>query len=149
MPLTTARKQAVLDYLYGKTALTPPDTLRIGLSSTTPTAAGANFTEPTVDGLGVTFKDGYSRVQVDNNKTTFENATAAEPSVLATKIAIEFAACSGNAWPQVTHWGIFVDNDPATAPIDWAALTTPKTVGVGDIAKFLAGELKTRLQNPA
>jgi len=146
LPFTTGQKQAVLDYLYGKTALTPPDNLRIGLSSTTPAADGSNFTEP-VDGVPA-FKDGYTRKEVANNKTTWRNATAAEPSVLANDIVIEFAACSGNDWPEVTHWGIFVDNDPATDPIDWAALTTAKTIKVGDVAKFAAGELKSQLQNP-
>ncbi len=149
MPFTTGQKQAILNHVYGKTAYTADDEIWIGLSSTTPAANGTNFTEPTVDGAGVVFKDGYLRVEVDNDTDTWENATPAEPSVKETKIAIEFPAATDNPWPEVKYWGVFVDNDPATNPIDWAELDDPKTVGVGDIAKFNAGALKTQLQNPA
>ena len=145
MPLTTSQKVAILNHYYGGPDLTRPATLYIGLSSTTPNAAGGNFTEPVNGGA---FKDGYSRVEVTNNDTNFPTATSAEPSVKSNGAEIAFAACADNAWPEVTHWGIFVDNTPATDPVDWALLTTPKTVGVGDVAKFAIGELKTQLQNP-
>ena len=146
MPFTTAHKVAILNHYYGGTALGAPANLFIGLSSTTPAADGTNFTEP-VDGVPA-FKDGYSRVSVANNTTKWPTATSAEPSVKSNGEEESFAACSGNAWPEVTHWGIFVDNAPATAPVDWALLTVAKTIGVGDVAKFAVGELKTRMQNP-
>ena len=153
MPFTTAQKQAILDHIYGgydadsaNWELKPEADLYIGLSSEDPGVDGTGFTEP-VD--GGSFKDGYSRVEVANTTTNWNNATAAEPSVKSNKTPIEFAACSGNAWPEVKWWGIFTDNNPASNPIDWAALDVNKTVGVGDEAKFSAGELKTQLQNPS
>ena len=152
MPFTTAQKQAVLDHIYGGYGAGPPlnlvpeENLYIGLSSVDPTVDGSQFTEP-VD--GASFKDGYSRVEVANTTTNWNDATAAEPSVKSNKTLIQFAACSGNAWPEVKYWGIFTDNSPASDPIDWAELDVYKTIGVGDEAKFSAGELKTKLQNPA
>ncbi|MCW2545366.1 MAG: hypothetical protein JWM40_2918 [Frankiales bacterium] len=63
---------AVMDRLFGGQALPVPSDYDIGLSSTRPNDDGTGITEPTVNG--------YARVTVANDLTTFAAADAAARS---------------------------------------------------------------------
>jgi len=136
-PLTNAIKAAVLDALYGKQALTVPDTLYIGLSTTAPNPDGTNFTEPT--------GGGYARVAFPNNLTHWYAATEDNPSVKANALPVLFPEATDD-WGTVTHWGIFNAAQSGTL-LDWAPLTTSFDVTVGQQPQFREGDLQTRLQN--
>jgi hypothetical protein len=126
MGLVTVPCNAVLDGIFGDVSYNAPNTLYCALSTTTPTAAGANFTEP-VGG-------DYARVSVANNATNFPGAAS---RAKVTGAAIAFPLASG-AWGTVTHFGFY---DAATNGnlIAWGALTTPRAIGNGQTATFALG----------
>lgn len=140
MAMTNALKARLLNAYYGNTAVTPPSTLYIGLSTTTPTATGTNFTEPT--------SGAYARVALANNGTNFPTATTANPSVKATGVDATFPEATADwaSGSNMTHWGVF-EASSGGAPVDWGALDTPKPVLNGDTAKIAAGDLITRLEH--
>ena len=128
MPLTNYADTALIDLLFGAVAYTTPVTLYAALSTTTPTQAGATFTEPS--GLG------YARVAVTNNTTNFV-AAATQPATgheVENGTAITFPAATGS-WGTITYVGFY---DAATAGnlLTFAALTTAQTVASGDTLSF-------------
>lgn len=88
MPYTTAFTNQILEHVHGKTALTMP-TVHLGLSTTTPTLAGGNVTEP----VG----NGYARV-------TTSGATwgTAASGAITNAVDITFPTATGS-WGTVTH----------------------------------------------
>lgn len=137
MALTNVQKAAVLNALYGRVPLNVPEKLYIGLSTTQPNSDGTNFTEP----VG----NGYARVEVTNDNTTWENATVDNPSIKRNRIAILFNEATG-PWGTITHWGIF-DAPEGGNLLDWAPVVNPTSVGEGQQAQFRPGDLQTRLQD--
>ncbi len=121
----------MLGHLFG-TAYTAPTTVYMALSTTTPTDAGGNVTEPS--------GNGYARVAIGNNST---NWNAASGGTVTNKTAITFPEATGS-WGTVTH---FVLYDAATAgnALIWGALTASKAIGTGDTASFAAGALSISL----
>jgi len=121
----------MLGHLFG-TAYTVPTTVYMALSTTTPTDAGGNVTEPS--------GNGYARVAIGNNST---NWNAASGGTVTNKTAITFPEATGS-WGTVTH---FVLYDAATAgnALIWGALTASKAIGTGDTASFAAGALSISL----
>lgn len=116
----------LLDHVFGNTSYSVPSTLYIGLSTTTPTQSGSNFTEPS--------GNGYARVAVTNNSSNFPPASNGTKS---NATAITFPQATGN-WGTVTHFGIF---DAATGGnlLAWGALNQSKTISAGDTPYFPAG----------
>jgi hypothetical protein len=139
LPMTNAQKAKLLDHYYGGPDLARPATLYIGLSTTTPTDTGANFTEP----VG----NDYARVAVVNNDTTWVTATVANPSVKKNGAPIEFPEATGN-WGTITHWGIFEAATGGTC-VEWAACQIAKAINTGDIARFKSGDLIIELEGVA
>ncbi len=121
----------MLGHLFG-TAYTAPTTVYMALSTTTPTDAGGNVTEPS--------GNSYARVAIGNNST---NWNAASGGTVTNKTAITFPEATGS-WGTVTH---FVLYDAATAgnALIWGALTASKAIGTGDTASFAAGALSISL----
>ena len=77
---------------------------------------------------------GYSRVTKIGG-TPF--GTASNGSI-TTNEDIKFAINSGGSdWPSISHWGMIIDGDLKM----WGALTTPRTVQVGQSIKFNPGDL--------
>lgn len=66
-------------------------------------------------------------------------AASANGSVSNTAI-IDFATATGNYPAQVTHFGIF-DALSGGNLIRYAALSTPRTITLGDVPRFAAGSL--------
>lgn len=132
MSFTDFLELEVLDQLFGGLDYTEGANIWLGLSTTTPTDAGGNFTEP----VG----NGYARPSFANNKTTWTTAAA---GALANAIEMAFAAATG-AWGTVTHFGIF---DAVTGGnlLATGVLSVAKTIDDGDTPKFAIGTLDITL----
>jgi len=124
---TNYERNRALDSRYGGGTYSKPGTVYIGLF----TAA------PGVGGGGTEVSGGsYARVAVTNNATSFPNAAA---GVKTNGTDWVFAQATA-AWGTVTHFGIF---DALTSGNlqDFAPLTTPKTIQIGDTPEFVAGQV--------
>lgn len=132
MSFTDFLELELLDHTFGAATYTPATDHYIGLSTTTPTDAGGNFTEPS--------GNNYSRVEVTNDTTTWPAAAA---GAKANGIAIDFPTASGS-WGTVTHFGVF-DDPTAGNCLGTGALAASKTIGAGDTASFGVGELDITL----
>lgn len=132
MSFTNYLAAELLDHLFTDGAYSPPATLYIALSTTTPTEAGGNFTEPS---------DGYDRKSVA--AADMDAATVADPSVKDNGAELAFPQATGS-WGTVTYFGIY---DAATAGnLTLAgALSASKTIDNGDTAKFEAGDMDITL----
>lgn len=117
----------ILDHVLGGGDYTRPATVYVSLHSADPGETGASELTG----------NGYGRVAVTNNAT---NWPAASGGVKSNGVAITFAAATGSDWAAATHFGIH-DASTAGNPLYLGALTTPKTVQVGDTASFAIGEL--------
>ena len=144
MPLTNRSHQALLNSLFSKTsnfgALASVPTVHVGLSSTTPTMAGANITEPSTGA--------YARVATVG--ADWGAATDADPSVLLNAAAVEFPTATAD-WVAAANLTHFTLHDAATAGnvLGWGALDVAKPVLNGDTATFAIGELEVQMKSPA
>lgn len=135
MSFFNALAQDILDDLFGKGAFSPP-TIYIGLSSTTPTEAGANITEPSAGA--------YARITTSAGD--WNSATLADPSLIDNALALTFPQASADwlAGADLTHMVAF-DAVSGGNAIFFGALTTAKPVLNGDTAEFAAGALDVTL----
>lgn len=138
--ITNATANSILNAFFGRTnqiSLAP--TCYIGLSTTTPTVTGENFTEPSE-------ANGYSKVLIGNNSqsNTLLMDAASGGSISNTNNIIFFPEATAS-WGTITHFGIFTTKTSST-PIMWGALSTPITVPSGYIPIFRAGALTVSLQ---
>jgi hypothetical protein len=133
MPAVDAFELILLDGIFGDPDFTPPANWFVGLSTTTPTEAGGNFTEPATGA--------YARVSTAD--ADWAAATGTAPATKANANVITFPTATAS-WGTVTHWGLF---DAATAGNlrITGALGTPKAVGSGDTASFAVGALVAKL----
>lgn len=115
---------SVLDNRFGAAAAAPtPANYYVALSSTTPTNAGGNFTEP----VG----NGYARELIANNKTTFTAAAVGGfGRQVSNAIAISFPPASGGNWGTMTHFGLY-DAPTGGNLLDWGPLTPAVTINDG------------------
>ncbi len=135
MSFTNFLEHAVLDYVFGLTSYVPSGTLYVGLSTTTPTEAGGNFTEPA---------SGYARVAVTNNKTNWSTATQNGTSgEIHNRTTITFPTSSGN-WGTITHAGLF-DHSGAGNLLTQAPLTNQQTVNINNTLAYASGAMIFRM----
>lgn len=132
MPLSTYAANKILEHQVGKTAWTMP-TAYLALSSTTPTAAGTNVTEPS----------GGSYARVATSGATWGTAAAGS---LTTANAITFTAATADwvAGANLTY-GLLYDAVTAGNLIGFGVLTVAKNVLNGDTASIAAGQLTITL----
>lgn len=90
MAITEQMAHNILRYNFGLVAYNPPTTLYVGLSTTTPTAAGV-VTEP----VG----NGYQRVAITNSSLTFTTPINRRTSNTG---AIEFPEATPGGWGNIT-----------------------------------------------
>jgi hypothetical protein len=126
--LSNADANNLLDSRFGGVAVNAPGTYFVALSTTTPTDAGGNITEP---GAGA----GYSRVGVVNNLT---NWPAAANRAKANGAVIPYPTASA-AWGTITAFALF---DAATGGTfrGWGAVS-PQAVAAGATPDFPVGAL--------
>lgn len=121
----------------------------IGLSTTTPTATGGNFTEPAIpegavddEGQAITVNE-YQRVSLEDVIGTAANAIIKNSGI------IFFNEAENYGWGTITHFGIFTSKTGST-PIFWGELSSPVEVPQNYIPIFRAGKLQIGLdQDPA
>jgi len=137
---TDATEQAILDGLFNDPAWTPAATLYLALSSTTPTEAGGNFTEPS----------GGAYARVSTVAADWSAATGTAPATKTNTAVKTFPTASANwvSGSNLTHFGIY-DASSAGNLLCWGALTTAKPVLSGDTASFAASALVIKLGDPS
>lgn len=93
----------------------------IGLSTTTPTDTGGNFTEPSA-------LTGYERKKLEEMDTSIKGQ-------IANAVQLAFNESIGAGYGTITYFGAFKSATGGT-PFFTGALTTPQTVGAGYIPIF-------------
>lgn len=137
MSFTNFLEHAVLDYLFGLTTYTPSGTLYVALSTTTPTEAGTNFTEPPS-------ASGYARVAVTNNKTNWTNAAQNSTSgEVRNSTVITFPTSAGN-WGTLTHFGIYDQSGNGNLLVQ-APLDNAQTVNTNNTLSYATGTMIFRI----
>ncbi len=118
--------------LNTKTSPSLPTRFYLGLSSTEPTLAGGNVTEPAAG-------TGYARVQL---------TSLSEPTdgVVTNSANIDFAESTA-AWGTMSHYAIF---DAATGGnlLMYGRLSVSRTVEAATIMTIKAGSLNISVVNP-
>ncbi|MGI6710920.1 MAG: phage tail fiber protein [Bacilli bacterium] len=138
--ITNATANSILNAFFGRTnQISLASTCYIGLSTTTPTATGDNFTEPSE-------ANGYAKVLIGNyNQSNTMLMEAASGGSISNTNSIIFFPEALASWGTITHFGIFTSKS-STTPIMWGALSTSITVPSGYIPIFRAGALTVSLQ---
>lgn len=133
-------ERALLDHFLTDPAYTPPATMYLGLSSTTPTEAAANFTEPSTGS--------YARVSTVAADWSAASGTA--PAVKTNTATKTFPTATADwvAAANLTHFGFF-DASTAGNLLAYGALTTSKPVLNGDTPSFGAGTMILELGDPS
>lgn len=129
MPFSTTIDCAILDHFTGKSSWTAPTAIYIGVSSTTPTKAGGNVTEPS--------GGAYARIQI-----TAAQFTSAASSACENNADKNFAAASAD-WlsaADLTHL-VFYSASSGGTFLGYKALTTPVKVRNGDTLRFASGDI--------
>jgi hypothetical protein len=133
MSFTDYLENALLDHVLGGPDYTRPGTVYIALSTTAPTDAGGNLTEPS--------GNGYARKSVTNNATNFPAASGGSKSNGTT---VTFATATGGAWGNITHFAI-MDASSGGNMLEKGALSAAKQIDAGDTPEFAPGTLITTL----
>lgn len=117
-------ENAIINHVFRNTSFTSPTAVYVGLFTTTPTAdAGTGGTE--VSG------GGYARQAV----------TFGAPSAGSTSNSADVTFPTATAdWGTINGFGIW-DAASGGNLLAFESLTTPKTIGSGDTARFAAGDL--------
>jgi len=134
MAFTTYLSDALVNEVFGGVAYAGPATLYIGLSSTLPTVAGVNITEPAIGTAG------YARAAVANNTTNFPTTSSNNKS---NGVAITFPTSTA-AWLASASLGYLFFSDAAIGGniLGFAALNNPQVVASsGATLSFSAGSL--------
>lgn len=133
-------EQKLLDHFLTDPAYTPPATMYLALSTTTPTEAGGNFTEPSTGS--------YARVSTAAADWSAASGTA--PAVKTNTAVKTFptATADWSSGSNMTYFGLF-DASTAGNLLAFGLLGTAKPVLNGDTASFAAGALVLKLGDPA
>lgn len=134
-----ALEQAILDHVLNDGAYTPPTNWFIGLSSTTPTETGTNFTEPS----------GGAYARVSTAAADWAPASGSAPATKANAVAKSFPQATADwaAGANLTHFGLFTASSGGTPQI-WGAITVPKAILTNDTQVFDVGNLVIKLGDP-
>lgn len=129
MGFGTTIKNSMIDHFTAKASWTQPTAVYVGLSSTTPTDAGTNVTEPS--------GGAYARIQVTTAQ--FDSASGGATSNNTEK-AFAQATADWLSGADLTH-GVLYDAVSGGNFLGWGALGTSKPVLNGDTAKIAVGDL--------
>jgi hypothetical protein len=132
-------ERSLLDHFLTDPTYTPPTTMYLALSSTTPTEAAGNFTEPS--------GGSYARVStVAADWSAAANTAPADKTNTAVK-TFPAATADWSSGANQTHFGMY-DASTAGNLLCWGALTTAKAILNGDTASFAASSLVLKLGDP-
>lgn len=104
-----------------------------------PTTGGTDYIAYSADGTSEF--GGLARTAV--GATGWAAATAADPSVKANGTALTSAAATGAG--TVAYFAVFSAATAGTQRTDWTALTTSRTLAVGDQLSWAVGALQVTL----
>lgn len=126
--------------IFGNTAFTPPATIFVGLSTTTPNPDGTNVTEPSA-------ANGYGRVAVTND-TSHWHTTPGQPPTgerQSNVLAVAFAQATGVGWGNVTYVVLY---DAASGGnfLGFGQLSPVQNIVAGDTFSFNIDQLTTTMQ---
>lgn len=136
---TDAVEQAILDGLLQDPAWAGYASLWVGLSSTTPTEAGGNVTEPSTGS--------YARVETDAADWSAASGTAPAAKTNTATLTFPTATADWASGSNLTHFVLF-DASTSGNVVAWGALGTAKPVLTDDTASFGAGDLVLQLGDP-
>jgi hypothetical protein len=125
---TATSENLVLDSVFGGVALSMPGQWFVALSTSTPTEAGANFSEPS--------SGAYARVAVTNNLTNFPSAVNGSKT---NGTAITFPE-STTSWGTITYIGFF-NLASGGSLYYYEALPVSKAVAANTTVYFSIGSL--------
>lgn len=132
--ITYYQANRIIDRNFGNTNFTPPATLYVALSTTTPSADGTGVTEPS--------GGGYARVSVTNNKTNF---TTSSNGVLSNAVQLSFPE-SSSAWGTITHICMY-DASTGGNLLYYDTLTPSRSVQSLTTFLLAAGQLQISMTN--
>ena len=118
--LTTAESQATLDARF-------------------PTTGGTDYIAYSANGTSET----ASLARTAVGATGWAAATAADPSVRANANILTSAAATGAV--TVSHFAIYSASSGGTQRTDWQALTTARTLAIGDSLQWAVGAAQVTL----
>ncbi len=120
----------ILDHIFGKSAYTASDVIYVALSTTLPTDAGGNITEPS--------PAEYGRVgTLTSDWNASVGGTIDNSSVVGFSQAISL-------WGDISHFALY-DTYLAGNALAWGALSLTKTITTNDTASFAVGVLDVSL----
>ena len=131
--LSNYAENLILNSLFGGSVLTPPNILYFGLSTTTISENGSGITEP----IG----NGYTRVSVNNNTTSFPTTATSQKN---NGVTITFPSSTGS-WGEIVDFFIS-DSLVGGNILCYGTLAIPKNVTSGDILSFAIGNLTITLE---
>lgn len=136
---TPAVEQALLNHFLTDPAYTPPTTMYLALSTTTPNRDGTNFTEPS--------SGGYARVSTTGADWSAATGTAPAVKTNTSTKSFPIATSDWSSGANMVYFGLFdsasVGNLLASGP-----LTTAKPVLNGDTASFASSALRIEIGVP-
>lgn len=133
---TDTVEQDILNGVFAAAAWAGYASLWVALSSTAPTDAGANVTEPTTGA--------YARVQTVNADWAAATGTAPTTKSNANVITFPTATADWLAGVNLTHFVLF-DATTLGDAVATGALDVAKPVLNGDTASFAVGQLSLKL----
>lgn len=135
-------EQKLLDHLLNDPANTPAATNYLSLSSTTPTEAAGNITEPSTGAFA----------RVATTAADWSAASGTAPAVKTNTATFTFPTATAD-WATAANLTYFILYDHITLTgsgheVAFGALTTPKPVLNGDTASFAASAITFQLGDP-
>ena len=120
--LSDSTTNAVLDALFGGTALPLPTQIAVALSTTEPADDGSGVTEPA--------GNGYARAVVDNDGTTWDVAAGRSKT---NAITVTFPDPTGE-WGDLQWFALY--DDGSGDFLGWGRLSSAVSLGAGTSAAF-------------
>lgn len=129
--MTNYLEYHLVDHTMGKTSFTKPTTTYIALSTADPGETGSQSNEPS--GNGYARQDASTAFGASNTTT----GTAVNTSV------ITFGPCTTSGWGTITH-AFYVDASTTGNSLLYFALTSSRTIAVGDSLQFATSQLSVQ-----
>ena len=139
MPFSNALLTQLCQLVYGQTTFTPPATVYVGLSLTTPGADGSNVTEPPANA-------GYARFAIPNDTSHFHAAPGQPPTGerQSNTLLIQFPLASLD-WGQAVAVVLY-DSASGGFFLGYGLLAIPQNIVGGDIFQIAADTLTITMQ---
>lgn len=126
MSFTDFLEDELLDHAFRNATYTPPATVYVGLTTTTPTDS-----------------TGGTEVSGNNYSRTAATFSASSGGAISNSGTVTFPTPSGS-WGTVTHFEIW-DASSAGNRMAWGALTASQAIASGNTVTFQAGDLDITL----